>query len=695
MERIDLIFQYSPWFIPLCLLLGAGYAGILYYREQHNEFKPWVRSLLMVSRFLLVSFTAFLLLAPLIKKQSHQTEKPMVVIAQDFSASIGMAKDSTYYKNEYLDKLNQVALELEEDYQVNRLGFGEAVSPGLDKPFKQQFTDMGSLMDYVENTYENRNLAALIIASDGIVNTGADPYYKSKDLFFPIHTIALGDTTVKTDVRLSAIRNNDIAYKGNNFPLEVEVAANNASGQTATLRISKDGKVLEERKLMPDNNRWQKKLAFTFEAKETGMQEYRLSISKAEGEENLQNNSRRVFIEVLENKQRVLILGRRPHPDLAAIKRAIQNNPNYETKVEVLPEFNGKAHAFNLVIMHGLPIGGSKLDKILRQLKSNNVPVWFIPGADASVNMLNRFGRDISVQAGRNKAEEVKGVLNEQFTLFEAPDDNDGLLPALPPLQSLFGKFNAVDDSRVLAYRKIGNVTTSAPLWAFGTDAQQKYAVTFGEGLWRWRIYNYVKANNYKLVDELIQQTVKYLVVSEDKSRFRLKSDSRFSEYEKIQINAELYNQSYEAVNEPEVKLVISDEQGREYPYVMSRKGQAYQLVLKSMSPGTYSYKASTRLGSEIFDKSGLFVVEDVNLEAMNITADHHLLYRIAKENKGEMISPGELQNLPSMILASDVKPVVYTVKEYVEWIRLRWIVIILIGLLTLEWIMRKLNGAL
>ncbi|MCF8331248.1 MAG: hypothetical protein K9H84_02250 [Bacteroidales bacterium] len=695
MEKIELILQYSPWFIPLCLFLGVIYAAILYYRERHNDFSTVVRYTLASIRFLLVSFIAFLLLSPLIKRQSHQTEKPIIIFSQDFSSSILMNDDSTYYKTAYKQKVDSVLDILEKDYQVERLGFGQHVSRGHDQDFHQPYTDMGEMVEYIDDTYENRNLGAIFIASDGIVNKGTDPYYLSRDMMTPFYGVAMGDTTVKSDLKITAVQNNDIAYKGNKFPLEVDVSAVNANNEKSLIQVYKNSELLESKSITVDSRKWQKKFSFVFEASEKGMQQYDIRLKTIDSENNTMNNYQKVFIEVLESKQRVLLLGRRPHPDIAAIKKAIQKNPNYEIDVEMLSQWNKKPEAYNLVILHGLPSGGNREKVVIQQLKEIKVPVWFIIGTETDINTLNRFGNDLQVVDSKQEYEGIKGELNPYFTLFSINKYDKGILPAFPPLQSLYGKFKAIDDSRILVYKKIGDVSTSSPLWAFAKDEQQKYAITFGEGIWRWRIYNYIKENNHQMVDELIRKTVKYLVAREDKSRFRIDTKPRFSEFEDIIIRAELYNQSYELVNEPEVKLVIKDAEGNQYPYVMSRQDEAYEMKMENLSPGSYSFKANVKLGNEQFEETGTFVVEDVNLESLNTVADYNMLFRIAGQDQGDVITAHEINQIPEIIEKVDLKPVSYTMKEYVEWVHLKWLLIVLLVLLTTEWLIRKLNGAI
>ena len=70
-----------------CLLLGFIYSLLLYFR-QHNFLNKKLLFLLSLSRFLLISFLAFLLLDPIVKSSKEIKEKPVVVILQDVSSSI-------------------------------------------------------------------------------------------------------------------------------------------------------------------------------------------------------------------------------------------------------------------------------------------------------------------------------------------------------------------------------------------------------------------------------------------------------------------------------------------------------------------------------------------------------------------------------------------------------------------------------
>ena len=65
--------------------------------------------------------------------------------------------------------------------------------------------------------------------------------------------------------------------------------------------------------------------------------------------------------------------------------------------------------------------------------------------------------------------------------------------------------------------KKIGQVNTSFPLIAFSSSLTSKNAVIFGEGIWRWRIYDNMINQNTQIFDELIAKILKYLATKEEK----------------------------------------------------------------------------------------------------------------------------------------------------------------------------------
>ena len=110
--------------------------------------------------------------------------------------------------------------------------------------------------------------------------------------------------------------------------------------------------------------------------------------------------------------------------------------------------------------------------------------------------------------------------------------------------------------------------------------------------------------------------------------------------------------------------------------------------------PGEYSYKAQTKTGDKVFEKSGVIVIREIVAEKLNTVADHNLLYQLSKQSGGKMVYKQELDKLAQDLQNSElIKPITYSHKKLTDLLNLKWICLLLIGLLSIEWFLRKYNG--
>ncbi|MDP5120244.1 MAG: VWA domain-containing protein, partial [Spirosomaceae bacterium] len=232
----DVLFQYSPWFLLLCVLVGVAYAAFMYQKKY--SFTKNQRIALAFVRGLLVSTLCFLLLNPLFKRETLRTIPATVVIALDDSRSI-----KTNERDEILSKVAILSEEFNgEDISTafRTLNTADAIAPENIKQvkFDGSVTNISQLLSNLSTEYEGQNLTDVIVVSDGIVNAGVSPTFATYP--FNIHTVGVGDTTRKKDVRVLGIFANQVAYVGNTFPVEVEVNAFGYAGQQTTVLLKRN-----------------------------------------------------------------------------------------------------------------------------------------------------------------------------------------------------------------------------------------------------------------------------------------------------------------------------------------------------------------------------------------------------------------------------------------------------------------------
>lgn len=674
-----------------CLILGVIYAFLLYRSSDHLNKN--LRNLLFLLRALSVSIISFLLFAPLIKSVSSTSEKPLIIIAQDNSASILISKEKDFNEKVYQDNLKNLEQSLSEDYDVRSINFGADIKNGLNLNFNSPFTDIAAVFKQIDDQYSNRNIGALILASDGIYNRGSNPLYEAKNLKTTIYTVALGDTLSKRDLLISNVNYNNIAYLDNQFQVEVLVEAFQAQGGKSVLTVSDQGGTVFSRPVTINAKEFRLNIPLTLLAKRKGIQKYTVSLAPIANELSSKNNSQTIFVEVIDGRQKVLVIANSPHPDLTALKQSIEISKNYSVKVAmadaVLP---GDISEAGLIILHQLPALTNQAQALLKQISSK--PLLYILGLQSHVGSFSASQAVLGISSTGNTQESIANF-EDDFYAFAVSDATKQKIRNFAPLLSPFGNYALKGTGNVLLSQQIGKLITKMPLLVFGEDNQRKIGVLAGEGIWRWRLEDFQENSNHEAVDELVTKTVQYLSTRDDKRKFRVYSaKNTFDENEHIVLNAELYNDAFELVNTPDVNVSLTNKSGKSYSFVFSKTTNAYRLDAGVLPAGEYSFSGRTELGKTKHIASGQFVVTQQQAESRQTRANHQLLYSLAQQSGGKMLFPSQLEELKSLIKANEtVKTVSYEDRKYDELIDVKFIFFLILLLLTVEWFSRKRNG--
>ena len=269
-------------------------------------------------RVLILGILVVLLINPYLRHQTSVVEQPMVVLAHDNSASLVLTGDSVFYKEEYPQQLAKFREVLGSDFQVHEYLFGQEVREFDELDYSDQLTDISALMQSVRRRYYKRNVGAVLLFSDGLYNRGYEPSLQAEKMAFPIHTVVLGDTLTVPDLMVKDVHYNKKVSLGSTFPLRVMVGAVDCLGQRAVLTVAVDGRQVARQELEIGSNRYSKEVDFMLEADTKGVRQIEIEIGGLEGETQKLNNVKRIFVEVQDQKFKVLCLAEAPHPDLGA-----------------------------------------------------------------------------------------------------------------------------------------------------------------------------------------------------------------------------------------------------------------------------------------------------------------------------------------------------------------------------------------
>ncbi len=692
---VSIITEQPIWFIIFCILLGIVYATVLYRKDTKLEdLKPYIKSLMYGLRFLSVSLIAFLLLSPLVRNISKTIEKPIIILAQDNSESL-----QSYAGTSYLQDLKLLKSKLSEKFELKNLAYGSSVREYAEPDFTDKETDISELIDESLNKYYNRNIGALIIAGDGIYNKGSNPIYAVEDINFPIYTLALGDTSVRQDAAIVGVNHNKIAFLNNEFPVQIIVSAKKMKGKSAVLKISKNGKTVKSELINYNSDDFFKKLNFILKADKTGVQKYTVNLQYIDNEHSKINNRREIIIEVIDSKQKILILSGITHPDVGAVRRALETNSNFEIDYFPASKFRGNIADYNLLIAYQLQTAGNPATAIMQKVRQNEIPVLYILGSKTKLTYFNNLNTGVNIKHISGSYNLVQGRFNKNFSLFELNPNIASLSRNAPPLKIPFGDISLKSNSDILAYQTIKNIETEKPLIVLNAASEgksSKSAVILGEGIWQWAVQDYRENKNHSLFNELINKLVQYLTLKANKDRFRVNCPKVISENEDVKFSAEIYNSSYEAVNNERISLIVKDSIGTKFEYEFGKTAKAYQLNIGKYKAGKYKWTAKTTIDGKLKTKSGFFNIAEINIEAENVTANHNILMQLSRTTGGNLFYENELLQLYDTISENpNIKPVSFTEKKTESLLNNKLLFFLILLLLSSEWFMRKYHGTI
>ena len=664
----------------------------MYYRESIlTEVKKSIKWMLAGIRFLVTFLIALLLIGLIFENFVSKKEKPLLFIAQDNSESIVQTKDSTSYRTDYLVKLKGIVEKLSEKFEVIPYAFGESVSNGIEGTYTNKLTDMSGVLNQIYDQYSNRNIGAIVLSTDGIYNKGANPIYTiSRKPYVPVFAIGQGDTSSIKDVLINEIIHNEIAFLGNEFPVEISVKQDGFKGQDVNLSVFENDKLLMTKSIAFEQVDEIVKQNISIKAKATGFRKYTVKVSPLDGEFTLKNNVRNFYINVIDGRQKILLTYSGTHPDVAAINYVIENNKNYELTVKTIDELDEDLNKYDLIIIHNYQKGINKdLEDIVN---TNRKPVFHIIGVNSDFQALSKANIGFSGQGG--KSEDVTFLGNSNFNDIIYESEIFKNLGDAPPLKSPMGNIKFSAGIKILAYQKIGSIDLTKPLIYFSEKSDNKYCVVFGEGLWRWRLFDQMKNESTKNFENFISKMINYLAIKDNKDPFKIDLDNEFEESENVVVRAELYNASYELINSQDVSFVLTDDENKTLDYNFYKTTNAYKLELGRLGEGVYNWVAKTELNGENYVKKGTFLVKEIKRELLNLTANHRLLKNMAENTNGQFYLPNQLETLENELLnRSDIVPVVYQEKSFDDFIDYKWMFFLIIILLSGEWFIRKFQG--
>ena len=667
--------------IILSLLIACVYSYFNYYYKAKIKLK--VHLILALFRFITVFCVLLLLINPIISNKTLEIVKSPLVIAVDNSSSISNLK-ATKTTLELYDKLTSNT-ELKDKFDIQSYRFDS----DFESTDKFDFIGSQTFIDQVAINSKNINknlVFPTVLITDGNQTSGND-FVFSFDSNNKVYPIAVGDTTTNLDLRINKLNANKYAFHKNKFPVEIFLNYSGTKAINSNFSISQGNSVLNSQVVSFSPSKKSVVISALLPADKVGLQVYKASISSNEKEKNTYNNSYNFAVEVIDQRTEIALISSFNHPDLGALKRAIESNA--QRKVTLLkPKEINDLSKYNIVILYQPTI---EFKSFFEKNTDLGLNTFIITGTKTDFNYLNQQQKDLVFKMS-SQSESYIAEYQDNFNLFDLEDIG---FSQFPPLENSFGIITTAANVNVLLGCSIRNINTNSPLLAFSENQGKRTAYLLGENSWKWRLQSHVDTKSYEKYDTFIDKTIQYLASNASKKSLVVNHDGFYNSGDAIEISAQYFNKNYEFDDKANLNITVVNRKTKaKKSYDLLKSNTDFKVNLDGLEVGKYDFVVKELNSNSVYN--GYFEILDFDIEKQFVNPDLSKLNQVANQTKGQLVFPDKVDLLIKSLLENEeyksVQKSIIKKIPLIDWI---WMLMILIICLASEWFIRKYNGML
>ncbi|MDD3235484.1 MAG: hypothetical protein PHH43_04080 [Candidatus Cloacimonetes bacterium] len=636
--------------IALFTLLISGF----YNYRSHPEMPVSRRWLLFGLRCISLGIILLLLISPILYYIQRKSLAPQIVVLEDTSLSMSLKHGATSkaaYLKPSIAKLRSRFIDA--GYEVIEHRFAK----GLEGDNNSSL--LGESLNQLSKDKGITNLAGIILASDGWLQD--ESLAAAMQLGQPFYVLADSSKNLSPDLEVSTVHSNRYAYRNEPNTIRADFISENYNG-AAEARLIVGNSVISRQSLKLEAGKAQS-VDFANRFNQTGFFTWKVELSPLAGEIRLSNNSFPGAIEVLSEKERIVLISDKPAWDNKFILDAIASNPRWE--VQSYLNRSGKLYSGENLVTK---LSGDNLAALViinnGMVKLDSYTLSFINGAQA---------KGVGIMYQGLPVEELNAVLplkkSNIVTLYQGfinPSAAAVNYPMLSPITD-----NAQDLPPVDYYYVTAN--SGAEILASMNNPQNSPAIAVKNiggarsiafstlNLWRWQLQS--KDEGY---NKLVSNCLTWLS-NKSTSGFDAIYNRSYLNGEEIRIKLRVEDDIRQRRLDVNPRIRIVDKNSKEVINdFLTREDDEYSFKAELKEPGTYSFEISDKESGK--SSKGKFELNASSLENKDYGYNLPLLSWLASQNNGKMLLNPELDTF-SVVPA--VKEILISRREialYKKW---------------------------
>lgn len=708
----------------LIIPITIGMIVFLFWAYRHTvpPLKRSVRLILGLFRGTVLGLLAVLLFGPVLRISLSEDVPPDVALLLDHSGSMQLPETDGRRGEKLLGFLRSPTLErLSNGASIHPYLFSDRLTPlpeGLPDSllFDGAATDIARSLRMLFEMVDDIPFRSALLISDGANNLGEDPVRIGGLSPFPLYTLTVGKARKKPDIIVTNILSNDIAYQGDEVPVEVVVRGPEFAGERITLMLKHADDVLDRTEVTLPPDGMERSTHLRFVPNTPGLYSLAVEASRLEGELTFENNTRDLYIRVLESKIDVFFIADRPNPDVSFLTRILRSDENIALTTRTrradagfyegpFPE-GGTAGAFDLLFCLDFPSPETPepLWSAVRDLIENHrLPMFLVAGRHFQLSRFAGIEHLIPVTGLRKRHEQLvlpkltpEGAAHSVFSILDNPYANMNAWHLLPPLFVCSRPAGIKPDSRLWLEGVPEGIVTlesaAAPLVISRDLGGRKTLLVLGYGLYRWDLLAESVGGTNEILKGFLSKSMRWLVTREEQERVRLStSKMSYRAGEDVDFIVQVYDEMYRPLERAVVNMIVeSGGQTRSFRLDEAGSGR-YRSRQRFFNPGSVNIEVEAfldevRLGRDELD---LFITAS-GREYLSTESDPGLMETLAAVTGGQA---GPVDSAEVIIGRMDLNPERRVRIRETVLARDPLLLAVLMILLAAEWFIRRRRG--
>jgi uncharacterized membrane protein len=713
------------------------------------------RALLTGLRLLVIALIVLAMLRPTHISTTRRPQTSVLVLLLDTSRSMqlpdtGGQRSRWESQTATLRTAAPLLAELSEKIEVKVYAYDRQLTPvelvgrTLDLPEQPlgEQTDIGTSLYEALRRELGKRLAAVVLMGDG-AQTAIDPPVELSEagrelgrLGYPLYAVPfgpVGDVVQARDVAVENLQDQYTVFVKNELPIRATVRVSGYVNQAIPVELEvaqPDGQIhrIGPVQVVASEDNQQVPVELRYVPPVPGRYKLTLRAAEQPGELVTTNNQLSAYLRVLEGGLRVLYLEGELRNEQVFLRRSLAASADIELDflwidsrlrqrwpVDLSSPLSDPAYdVFVLGDLDSAALGETNL-KLLAQAVEQGKGLLLLGGyhsfgaggyrttplADVMPVVMDRFERqdfDAPIRQDLHLPGPISMVPQREHPIVRLAADEDNLRVwrSLPPLSGANRWVGVKDTPGTMI---VAASEAKEPLVVVGEYGRGRVVAVAGDSTWRWWMLGHETEHK-----RFWRQAILWLVRRDDLEQNEVwirMPQRRFFPGARVPFTAGAASASGEPISGATLRAEWILPDGQRRPLSLHRDGDSWAGMIDAVEqPGDYAIEVSAELeGQPIGTALGEFLVFDRDIELSNPAADHDQLARLAamtQDAGGRLVAPeqvpGLLEQLRDQPPEMDIE--IQTKWQLADTPRDAWsLLLLLVGLLTAEWTLRKKWG--